>query len=142
MKNPPCRPDKKSAKAIERSRSGRNGLNADEGEAVEQSSKIQPHSWSDLVQDEDLNNEYQEYDLSECPWMQDAVMEKDKVILPQPKEASKSADRTDPQAIAGKFSQSCSCFSALLFRHQLKERAAWADFPCWLDNINAVLTVS
>lgn len=83
MKSPPGR--QKSSKAIERSRSGRNGLDADEGEAVEQSSKIQPHSWSDLVQDKDLNNEYQEDDPRECPWMQDAVMQKDKVILPQPR---------------------------------------------------------
>jgi len=42
MKSLPGR--QKSAKAIERSRSGRNGLDADEGKAVEQSSNIQPHS--------------------------------------------------------------------------------------------------
>lgn len=98
MKSLPGR--QKSAKAIKRSRSGRNGLNADEGEAVEQSSKIQPHSWSDLVQDEDLNNEYQEYDLRECPWMQDAVMEKDKVILPQPRKFEhKEIVETQPYCI-------------------------------------------
>lgn len=77
---------------------------------MEQSSKIQPHSWSDLVQDEDLNNEYQEYDLRECPWMQDAVMEKNKVLFITPAQKVLAQGNRGDAALLGNY---------------------WGFSPCW-----------